>query len=80
MTRRSPVPPFEAIAQGAHFRDLIAVVVKAPPAAIFQALHEITLRDLKFAWLLGELRCLPSRLAGRLTAADSRGPFMRTLI
>ena len=83
MTRRSPVPPspaFEATARGAQFRDRIAVVVKAPPEAIFQALHEVTLRDMKFAWLLGELRYLPSRLAGHMPAADSSRPFMNTLI
>jgi hypothetical protein len=65
MTRRSPVPPspaFEAIVHGARFRDRIAVVAKAPQEAIFQALHEVTLRDMKFAWLLGELRYIPSRL------------------
>ena len=69
MTRRSPVPPspaFETIARGAQFRDRITVVVKAPPEAIFQALREVTLREMKFAWLLGELRYLPSRLAGHI--------------
>jgi len=83
MTRRSPVPPspaFEAIVHGARFRDRIAVVAKAPPEAIFQALHEVTLRDMKFAWLLGELRYIPSRLAGHMPAADSSRPFMHTLI
>ena len=83
MTRRSPVPSspaFEATARGATFRDRIAVVVKAPPEAIFQALHEVTLRDMKFAWLLGELRYLPSRLAGHMPAGDSSRPFMNTLI
>jgi hypothetical protein len=83
MTRRSPVPSspaFEATARGASFRDRIAVVVKAPPEAVFQALHEVTLRDMKFAWLLGELRYLPSRLAGHMPAGDSSRPFMNTLI
>ena len=50
MTRRSPVPPspaFEVTARGARFRDHIAIVVKAPPAAIFQALYEVKLRDMK---------------------------------
>jgi hypothetical protein len=45
MTRHLPVPPspaFEAAARGARFRDRIAVVVKATPEAIFQALHEVT--------------------------------------
>src|SRR4051812_35796048 len=83
MTRRLPVPSspaFETAARGATFRDRIAVVVKAPPEAVFQALHEVTLRDMKFAWLLGELRYLPSRLAGHMPAGDSSRPFMNTLI
>jgi hypothetical protein len=73
-------PAFEGIARGAQFRDRIAIVVKAPPEAIFQALHEVTLRDMKFAWLLGELRYIPSRLAGHMQATDSSRPFMNTLI
>jgi hypothetical protein len=83
MTRRSPVPPspaFEATARGASFRDRIAVVVTAPPEAIFQALHGVTLREMKFAWLLGELRYLPSRLAGHMPATDSKRPFIETLM
>jgi hypothetical protein len=83
MARRSAVPPspvFEVIAQGAQFRDLIAIAVDAAPPAIFQALHEVTLRDIKLAWLLGELRYLPSRLAGYMPAADSRAPFWKTLL
>ena len=81
--RRSPVPPspaFEAIARDVRFRDRIAIVVKAPPEAIFQALYDVTLRDIKLAWLLGELRYLPSRMAGRLPAADARRSFMETLL
>jgi hypothetical protein len=83
MTRRSPVPSspaFEAIACGVQFRDRIAVVVKAPPEAIFQALYEVTLRDMKLAWLLAELRYFPSRLAGHMPAADSRQSFMKRLM
>jgi hypothetical protein len=83
MMRRSPVPPspaFEATARGAQFRDRIALVIKAPPEAIFQALQDVTLRDMKFAWLLGEFRYLPSRLAGRMPAADSGRPFMKALM
>jgi hypothetical protein len=40
MTRPSAVPAspaFDGIARGAQFRDRIAIVVQAPPAAIFQA-------------------------------------------
>ena len=80
--RRSPVPPspaFEATARGAQFRDRVAIVVKAQPEAIFVALHNVTLRDMKLAWVLGELRYLPSRLAGRMPAAESRQPFVKTL-
>ena len=47
MMPRSPAPPspaFEATARGAQFRDRIAIVVKAPPEAIFEALHNVTLR------------------------------------
>src|SRR5262245_2631093 len=73
-------PAFEAMTLGAQFRDRVAVVIKASPAAIFKALREVTLRDMKLAWLLGELRYLPSRLAGRQPAADSRQPFLKSLI
>ncbi len=81
--RRAPVsvsPAFEAVARDARFHDLIAVPVKASPEAIFQALHEITLRDMKLAWFLGELRYLPSRLAGRMPATDSARPFLSMLL
>jgi len=83
MTRRLAVPAspaFEAIARGAQFRDLIAIVVNASHDVIFQALHEVTLRDMKLAWFLGELRYLPSRLAGHMPAVDSNRPFLTTLI
>ncbi len=76
----SPSPAFEAVAHGAQFRDRIGVVVKAPPESIFEALNEITLRDMKFAWALGELRYLPSRLAGHMPAADWKRPFMKALV
>jgi hypothetical protein len=55
MTHRSAVPvspAFESIARGAQFRDRIAIAVKGSPEAISRALHEVTLRDMKFAWLL----------------------------
>jgi len=83
MPLRLPIPAslaFEAVAQGARFRDRIAVVVQAQPGEIFEALHEVTLREMTFARLLGELRYLPSRLAGRMPAADSTRAFMKTVI
>jgi len=49
-------PTFEAFAREAQFRHRIAVVVKASADVIFQALRDITLRDRKLAWALGELR------------------------
>jgi hypothetical protein len=83
MMHRSPAPlspAFEAVAQGAQFRDVIAIVVHTSPDVIFQALHEVTLRDMKLAWVLGELRYRPSRLAGHMPAVDSNRPFLTTLI
>ena len=83
MTRPSAVPAspaFDGIARGAQFRDRIAIVVQAPPATIFQALHEVALRDMKLAWALGELRYLPSRLFGHMPAVDSTRPFMSLLV
>lgn len=83
MTHRSAIPvspAFEGIARGAQFRDRIAVVVHASPTAIFQALHDVTLRDMRVAWALGELRYLPSRLLGHMPAVDSTRPFLSLLI
>ncbi len=73
-------PAFDDIAQGAQFRDRIAVAVTAPPAAIFEALQQVSLRDMKLAWALGELRYLPSRLFGQMPAVDSTRPFLSVLI
>jgi hypothetical protein len=78
-----PIPAsaaFEALVRGSQFRDVIAVPVAATPQSIFRALRQVTLQDMKLAWLLGELRYLPSRLAGRLPAVDQREPFLGTLL
>lgn len=83
MAGRFPIPHsrvFDAIARDAPFRDTIAVVAHATPEAIFDALRAVTVRDMKIAWLLGELRYLPSRLMGRMPKGDSGQPFLQTLI
>ena len=71
---------FDAVAAGAQFRDRIAIVVRAPAPAIFRALFEVTLEDMRIAWWLGAIRYLPARLLGRAPPAHARRPFMETLI
>lgn len=71
---------FDAAARGAQFRDRIAIAVRASPESIFQALHAVSLSDMKLAWLLGEIRYLPLRLSGHGRATDSVKPFFETVI
>jgi len=83
MMHRSPAPPsptFDALTLDAQFRDRIAVVVAASPEAIFEALHELTLQEMKLAWMLGELRYLPSRMAGHMPPVHRRQRFLATVI
>jgi len=76
----SPSSEFERFAEGTRFRDRIAVMVNAPPDAIFRALRKVALRDMKLAWALGEIRYLPARLGGHMPAADSHAPFLSLLV
>lgn len=71
---------FDAAAQGAQFRDRIAIVARASPESIFQALHAVRLSDMKLAWLLGEVRYLPLRLGGRGMPAGTAQPFLEMVI
>ena len=83
MTHRSAVPvsPHSTASLAAPSSATeLRVVVKASPAAIFQALHQVALRDMKLAWALGELRYLPSRLFGHMPAVDSTRPFLSLLV
>jgi hypothetical protein len=83
MTHRWAIPVssvFESITHGAQFRDRIAIVVKASPEAIFQALQGVALRDMKLAWALGEIRYLPSRLSGHMPVVESTRPFLSLLV
>jgi hypothetical protein len=82
MSHRLPIPKslaFQALTAGARFRDRVAVRVHATPEAVFAALRRVTLADMPLAWLLGELRYLPSRLAGAHRAAPRSEPFLSIL-
>jgi hypothetical protein len=49
---------FDALSAGAQFRDRIAIVAHATPPAIFRALFQVSLEDMRLAWWLGEIRYL----------------------
>ena len=78
--RIAPSAAFDAAAHGAQFRDRIAIVVRASPESIFRALHAVRLSDMKLAWLLGEIRYLPTRLGGHGISGDATQPFFDMLI
>lgn len=76
----SASPAFEEVARGAQFRDRIVVRVNAPPEAIFRAARDVTLSEMKLARLVGELRYLPSRLAGHPPPGHRGKSFLSMLI
>lgn len=62
-----------------EYRDSVSLEIDAEPARIMRATRELRLRDMRLAWLLGELRYLPRRLAGRAEPADPEQPFVALL-
>jgi hypothetical protein len=83
MPRSAEIPAsaaFDATARGAQFRDLIAIPTTASPESLFQSLREISLPDMKLAWLLGEMRYLPGRLSGHAPARHPDRPFLSELV
>ena len=51
-----------------HFRERHERRVAAPPAAVWEAVQELRLRDLALSRTLMGIRMLPARLAGRSAA------------
>ena len=83
MRRRLPIPPipeFDRFAQGAQFRDRIAVVVKASPGAILPGAARGGVAGHENRVGAREIRYLPSRLGGHLPAVDSTRSFLSLLV
>jgi hypothetical protein len=76
-THRVPDELLDSVMPEYEFRGRESIVIHATPERIFQALKEVTLKEMPLAELLGELRYLPGRLTGRMPAAPTRDqPFM----
>lgn len=76
----APSADFERLVTGAQFRDRIARRVQAPADVTIAALQQVTLADMPVAWVLGEIRYWPMRLAGHLPPATPQEPFLQTLL
>ncbi len=77
--RSTPAAPTEAgrtllnfVLPNFEFRGQVSTTIQATPTQILTALRQVTLADMPFAHLLGELRYLPARLAGKIEHAAHR--------
>jgi hypothetical protein len=61
-----------------QYRGQAAVVIDAPPPAIFRALRQVTLAEMPLAYALGTIRYLPGILTGRMKRRpdELRRPFV----
>ena len=62
-----------------EFRDTVSLEIDAQPRRVLRALRDLRLSDMRLAWLLGELRYLPARIAGSAQPADGEQPFLAML-
>lgn len=77
-------PLLDQFLPNAEFAGEVAVNVHAPAAAIFTALHTVTLADMPLANWLGTLRYLPAQLGRKAAPAvptpSTEQPFMRLVL
>ena len=71
----------DALMPDAEFSDTISLTVNASAAAIFDAAMQVTANDMPIAKVIGTLRYLPGRIAGReAPASDGARPFIPMLL
>lgn len=68
-------PPLDQLLPGAHFSEHHERHLAAPADAVWPALYELRLGDLRLSRTLMEVRDLPSRLLGRPQTAMVTGRF-----
>lgn len=72
------VPTLDELLPGPDHRTRQERLIAAPPAAVWRALHEMSIGDLRIGRALMAIRALPSRLAGRGAEAPRLGgPFIK---